>query len=162
LWNRDSSYFSSSKGLKVTGIDISPTAINYAKEKTAKNNNLKINFIVADVTDLSFLKNKKFDLILDWANLHGIPKNKQTKYIQEISSHSKKGAKLILRCFGRKKQTDKNFIKTPIDIITLFTIKDIENLYSKYFKIIDNNTSKPPNFKTAPSKFFYEFLMKKL
>jgi len=48
-----------------------------------------------------------------------------------------------------------------MSVISIFTKEEIEELYSKYFKILETNTSNPPN-KNAPSKFFYEFLMEKL
>lgn len=155
------SVFLAQKGFKVTGIDISPTAIKYAKEN-AKNANLEIDFIVADATDLSILKNKKFDLILDWANLHGIPENLRDKYIKEISKHTKKGSKLILRCFGRKKQKDKAFKLSPIAKIHIFTEQEINQFYNQYFKILESNFSPAPGSKTAPSKFFCEFLMERI
>lgn len=52
------------RGFKVTAIDIAPTAIKYAKKK-AKKENVKIKFIAADATDLSFLGDEEFDLVLD-------------------------------------------------------------------------------------------------
>jgi len=52
------------KGFSVTGIDISPTAIQYAKEN-AKKEGVKARFIAADATDLSFLKDEEFDFVLD-------------------------------------------------------------------------------------------------
>jgi 2-polyprenyl-3-methyl-5-hydroxy-6-metoxy-1,4-benzoquinol methylase len=88
------------KGFKVTGIDIAPTAIKYAREK-AKKAGVKVRFIAADATDLSFLGEEKFDFILDWANLHGIPKTKRRKYVREIAKHCKKGGKFLLRCWSK-------------------------------------------------------------
>jgi len=147
------------KGFDVTGIDISETAINYANENTKKEN-LEIKFIVADATDLDFLGEKKFDFILDWANLHGIPENKRDKYIKGITKHLKSGGKLVLRCFGRD-ESENSFVMRPMGKIYLFTKEDIEKIYSKNFKILEINISKPPN-KEAPGKFFYEVLMEKL
>lgn len=148
------SIFLAKKGFTVTGVDISETAINYAIQNSKKKG-LKIEFIIADAIDLSFLENRKFDLILDWANLHGISKNKRSKYIQEILKHSKKGSKLILRCFGRLENED-NTINRPVGIISLFTKKDIEKIYGKYFKILAINTSKPLG-DNAPNSFFMNF-----
>ena len=152
------SIFLTTKGFTVTGIDISKTAINYAIQNSKKEN-FKIEFVIADATNLDFLKNRKFDLILDWANLHGIIKNKRDKYIEEILKHTQKGSKLILRCFGRLENED-NTVSRSIGNIFLFTKRDIKKIYGKHFKILEVNISKVLN-KNAPSKFFYEFLMEK-
>ncbi len=147
------------KGFKVIGIDISETAIKYAKENAHKEK-VKINFIVADATDLNFLKDRKFDFVLDWANFHGIPKNKREKYINGIVKHTKKGGIFLLRCFG-KDETQKQFVVRPMSIVYLSSEEDIKNLFSKYFKILETNRSKPFG-KTSPSKRLNEYLMEKL
>lgn len=146
------------KGLKVTGIDISPTAIRYAKEN-AKKERVKVRFIVADTTNLSFLGNQKFDFVLDWANLHGIPKSKRRKYIKEIVKHSKKGSKLLLRCFSKYRVKKESGFLSPVGLIYLFSREDIEKLFGKYFKILETNRSKPRNH---PGKWLDEYLMERL
>jgi len=153
------SIYLAKKGFKVTGVDISKTAIKLAKEN-ARKAKIKVNFIVADATDLSFLKNKKFDFILDWANLHGIPKSKRRKYISGIVKHTKKGGKLLLRCFD-KNRTQKEFTLRPMGLIYLFSKEDIKNLFSKHFKILETNRSKPIG-ETPPSKWLNEYLMERL
>lgn len=153
------SIYLAKKGFKVTGIDISKTAIKYAKEN-AKKAKVKADFIVADATDLSFLKNKKFDFILDWANFHGIPKNKRGKYISEISKHTKKDGKLLLRCFSKEGAIKESVVR-PMGIIYLSSKKDIKNLFSKYFKILEINKSKPFS-DNPPSKWLDEYLMIKI
>ncbi len=146
------------KGFRVTAVDISKTAIKIAKEN-AKKAKVKVRFIVADATNLSFLKNKKFDFVLDWANLHGIPKTKRKKYITGIVKHTKKDSKFLLRCFskcGAKKES----ALSPIGLIYLFSKKDIEKLFGKYFKILETNKSKPlPG--NPPSKWFDEYSMER-
>ncbi len=76
------SIYLAKKGFKVTGVDISDTAIKQAKEN-AKRAGVNIKFISADATDLSFFGNKKFDFVLDWANLHGISKTKRKNILME-------------------------------------------------------------------------------
>ncbi len=147
------------KGFKVTGIDISEVAIKYAKEN-AQNAKVKVNFIVADVTDLSFLKDRRFDFVLDWANFHGVPKNKREKYINGIVKHTKKGSIFLLRCFSKDK-TQKEFIIRSMGTIYLFSEEDIKNLFGKYFKILEINRSKPFG-ETPPSKRLNEYLMERL
>jgi len=147
------------KGFKVTGVDIAPTAIQHAKSK-ARKTGVQVRFIVGDATDLSFLKGEIFDLVLDWANLHGIPKTKRKRYVRGIAKHCKKGGKFLLRCFskyGASKMT-LGFL-TPMGPIYLFSRKEIEDLFNKHFKIILTNRSKPLNH---PERWFDEYLMEKL
>ena len=153
------SIYLAKKGFNVIGIDISKTAIKLAKEN-AQRAKVKVNFIVADATNLSFLKDKKFDFILDWANLHGIPKNKREKYVTGIIKHTKKGSKFILRCFN-KNETQKEFVIRSMSKIYLFSKEDIKNLFGKHFKIIETNRSKPIG-KTPPSRWLDEYLMERL
>lgn len=152
------SIYLAKKGFQVTGIDISKTAIKFAKENS-KRAKVKAKFLVADATDLSFLKNKKFDFILDWANFHGIVENKRVRYIKEIVKHTKKGSLILLRCFEKNK-TQKNFVVRPMGPIYLFSKKDIKNLFGKYFKILDTNRSKSPG-KSSPSRWLGEYLMER-
>lgn len=156
------SIYLAKKGFRVTGIDISEAAIKYAR-KNAKKAGMKVEFIVADATDLSFFENKKFDFVLDWANLHGIPKAKHKKYVDGIIKHTKKGGKLILRCFS-KRGVEKEFAHRPMGMIHLFSRNDIENLFGKDFKILETNKSKPfvRKEKGPPAKWLDEYLMEKL
>jgi 2-polyprenyl-3-methyl-5-hydroxy-6-metoxy-1,4-benzoquinol methylase len=153
------SIFLAKHGFDVTGVDISQTAIDYALTY-AKKENVQINFMAKDATDLNFLNDKKFDLILDWTNLHGIPIEKRMQYIQEIEKHTEKGTKLILRCFGRK-EGEKESVTRPMAVIHFFTIAEIKNIYSKYFKITEINTSDLDS-ETAPTSIFHEFLMERI
>lgn len=147
------------KGFEVTGIDISKTAIKHAKEN-AKKEKLEINFIVEDATDLSFLGNERFDFVLDWANLHGIEEEKRNKYIREVAKYTKKGGKLLLRCFSKHGVSGMELgFLTPMGIVYLFSKEEIKELYGKYFKILETNRSKPygHNF-----RWLDEYLMERL
>jgi len=146
------------KGFKVTGIDISPTAICYAR-KNAKKEKVGVRFIAADTSDISFLKDEKFDFVLDWANLHGIPKSKRKKYIKQIIQHTQRGSKILLRCFSRYRVKEELGFLSPVGLIYLFSKEDIKNLFGKHFKFLETNRSKPRNH---PGKWFDEYLMERL
>lgn len=57
------------RGYNVTGIEISPTAVKWAKQK-AENENLNIEFICQSVADRTILDGDKYDLIIDGNCLH--------------------------------------------------------------------------------------------
>ncbi|MBU1292158.1 class I SAM-dependent methyltransferase [Patescibacteria group bacterium] len=147
------------KGFDVTGVDISKTAIRFA-EKNAEKAKVKVDFIVADVTDLSFLRGRKFDFVLDWANLHGIPKNKRERYVSEIIKHTKKGGKFLLRCFARDK-AQKEFVIRRVGRVYVFSKEDIKSFFSSHFKFLEMNRSKPFG-EGSPSKWFDEYLMERI
>jgi len=146
-------------GFKVTAIDISATAIKHAKAN-AKKAGVDVEFLVEDATDLSFLGHEKFDLILDWANLHGIEEDKREKYIKEVVKHIKSGGKLVLRCFSKYKMSPNELgFLTPMGIIYLFSEENIKSLYGKYFKILRINRSRPHNH---PYRYLDEYLMERI
>jgi len=155
------SIYLAKKGFSVTGIDISKTAIKYAKENVKKAN-VKVKFVVADATDLSFLGSQKFDFVLDWANLHGISKSKRKKYVSGIISHTKKGGKFLLRCFS-KREVKRKFARRQMGTIYLFSKEDIKKLFGKCFKILETNKSRPfiRKEKKPPAKWLDEYLMER-
>ena len=59
------------KGYRVLGVDISPTAIQWAKEKTLETG-LKVEYLELDLTKSGVLHGKAFDLIVDGNCLHCI------------------------------------------------------------------------------------------
>lgn len=71
-------------GYKVTGIDITPAIINNAK-KIAKQNNLKIKYIIGDAAELKY-KNSSFDNALfsfnGWAMIPG--EKNHIKVLEEV------------------------------------------------------------------------------
>jgi 2-polyprenyl-3-methyl-5-hydroxy-6-metoxy-1,4-benzoquinol methylase len=67
----DLSLFLASRGYNVTGVDISPFAIEWAREKTAEAG-IQASFHVGDVRDLAAFADASFDLVLDGQCLHCI------------------------------------------------------------------------------------------
>jgi ubiquinone/menaquinone biosynthesis C-methylase UbiE len=140
---------------EIIGVDISEKAIEIAKSRNIKNSK----FFAHDACDLSFLGDKKFDFILDWANIHGIPKEKIEKYIEEINNHSKIGTLLLVRSFSKENSGDASFMNMPDNItVHLFSKEDIIKLFSN-FEILKENESKTNTPKGE--MFFVELLMKR-
>jgi len=76
-------------GANVTAIDISESAINYARKKYPQ-----INFDVADITEYKTLPKDKFDLVTAFDVLEHIPHTH--KVAKNISSTLRKGGYLIV------------------------------------------------------------------
>ena len=71
------------KGFDVTGIDISPKAIELAR-KNAAEKKVECNFIVADLLgDLLDIVNKPFDFAYDWEVMHHVYPGGKEKICRE-------------------------------------------------------------------------------
>jgi 2-polyprenyl-3-methyl-5-hydroxy-6-metoxy-1,4-benzoquinol methylase len=77
------------RGYNITGIDLSESQINYAKNK-AKQENLQINFQIQDARNLTF--NKNFDLIIMLCE-GGFPLMETDEMNYEILKNAKKSLK---------------------------------------------------------------------
>jgi 2-polyprenyl-3-methyl-5-hydroxy-6-metoxy-1,4-benzoquinol methylase len=126
------SIFLAKKGFDVTGVDISPTAIEIAKQRAIENgvgNNC--NFFVSDVLDNGFPQHT-FDFILDRGCYHHIAQENKPKFIEIIFNSLKEGGHYSLTCFSDK---NVNQLSHPEKIVTkkeiyenfgtLFTIKSL-------------------------------------
>jgi ubiquinone/menaquinone biosynthesis C-methylase UbiE len=88
------SAFMAKQGIKATGVDFSPVAIEKAKKRVA-NNEQKPTFIVGDVTNLEMLTGP-FDVSFDIGCFHCLNEDDQQKYISEIYRLLKPGAPHLL------------------------------------------------------------------
>ena len=131
------------KGYEATGIDISPSAIAYAKKK-ANEVKIRCNFLVADILgDLDNISTN-FDFAYDWEVLHHIfPENRQ-KYIENVYKILNKRGKYLSVCFSEKDPSfggQRKYRETPLGTILYFSSEEeLESLFESYFKIIELKT----------------------
>ncbi|MCP8304713.1 MAG: class I SAM-dependent methyltransferase [archaeon] len=113
------------KGFDVTGIDISPTAIKYAKKRAREAGvSERCKFFTGNVTEMKIPKDN-FDFIFDRGCYHHIPKEDKPKFVKIISDSLKKGGKYFLSCFSDKNPPwEKNVSK-----------EEIRENFSEYFHI---------------------------
>ena len=137
------SIYLASGGFDVTGLDISPTAINVAKEN-AKNKGVKCIFLVADV--LGNLKEVKgtLDFAYDWELLHHIFPEQRETYIKNVYKILNPKGKYLSVCFS---ESDPGFggsgkyRKTRLGTILYFSSKDeLRELFEPFFKIEELKT----------------------
>ena len=69
------------QGHHVVGVDISPVAINWAKEK-AREAGTEVKFVVSDVCDLKELENDLFDIVIDSHCFHCIIGDDRLRFLQ--------------------------------------------------------------------------------
>jgi 2-polyprenyl-3-methyl-5-hydroxy-6-metoxy-1,4-benzoquinol methylase len=140
------------QGFEVTGIDISPRAIEHAKN-LARRMEVSCRFIVADL--LSDLKayHGGFDLALDWEVLHHIFPEDRERYVQNVHDLLCPGGRYISLCFsesalafgGQGKLRD-----TPLGTTLYFSSEDeLRKLFGTVFEVLDLSTVEIPG-KYAP------------
>lgn len=136
------------KGFKVTGIDISPMAVEYAKKK-AKEANVKINLFVQNFLDLPF-RNAEFDFALDMGCFHHVKVEDRATFIDGVNRILRRGGSYLLICFSDRNGPAWNHL----------TEEQIVQLFSNYFKIksIKHISSIEGDGYT---RFFYVSLMEK-
>lgn len=93
----DSSIYLARHGWKVTGVDFVPKALDKARAKAA---NLSINFVHADVTQLSQAGlGADFPLIVDNGCLHNMSDDDRDAYVREVSALAAPDARLLIVAF---------------------------------------------------------------
>ncbi len=129
--NGRNSIWLTKKGFETYGVDISESAIKYAKEnvKGAK-------FFVAYAQNLPF-KNNFFDFVIDAGTIHVNPPSERKTIIKEIFRVLKPQGWFFTRLFiessKHPKEIDLNKFKGPT---WGFNLRDIIQLFSSKFKIL--------------------------
>lgn len=93
------SIYLAQRGWQVVGIDFSTKAIAAAYAK-AKQTGAQIDFRVADVSRLSFLRGQ-FDFALDVGCFHGLDTAERKRYIEQLARLMRAGGKFMLWALDR-------------------------------------------------------------
>ena len=83
------------KGYTVSGIDISPTAISWAKERAAEQG-VAVNFLLGNVLDLAEYDAGEFDIVLDGYCLHCIIGEDRSRCLSNTHRVLKPGGWLLV------------------------------------------------------------------
>jgi cyclopropane fatty-acyl-phospholipid synthase-like methyltransferase len=82
------------QGIRATGVDFSPVAIEKANKKIAQTTQKPI-LIVGDVTNLAMLK-EPFDVAIDVGCFHCLNETQEKKYVNEAYRLLKQGSTLLI------------------------------------------------------------------
>ncbi|MFQ6038978.1 MAG: class I SAM-dependent methyltransferase [Candidatus Aminicenantales bacterium] len=93
------SLYLASKGFRVTGVDISPTAVEIARARAARRK-LSCDYHVGSV--LEFPYSQTYDFIFDRGCFHHIPKKRKPDYVRLVHRLLNPGGKFYLLCFSDK------------------------------------------------------------
>ena len=132
------------EGFTVTGIDISPTAVKFAKENADKKN-VKCDFLTADMAcDLSNVLKTKFDFAFEWEVLHHVYPEGRKRYIENVYSLLNPGGIYFAVCFSEQDTSfpgTGKYRQTRIGTLLYFSSEDeLRELYSPYFVIRELKT----------------------
>lgn len=112
------------KGFKVTGADISQTAINRAKA-IAKERGLDIDFRQDDILNSNL--DQQFDFIFDRGCFHVFPPERRQDYVRVVSRLIKPKGYLFLKCFSHLQPGEEGPHR--------FTPEAIKEIFSSQFNI---------------------------
>ena len=116
----DNSVYLAKNGHKVTGLDISPTALITA-ERRAKDAGVDVKFAVADSTKLPGYTDA-FDTVIDSGMFHCLDDDGRHSYAVAVHRVTRPGATLLLSCFS-----DANPVgaKWPRPAVSEETLRDV-------------------------------------
>lgn len=121
-------------GINVTGIEISKTAIDLARQ-----NGLDMNIFYGSVTDMPF-DNKRYDGIFCYALIHLLNNRERAKFIKNCYNQLKPNGYMIFTTvsknapmFGKGKQLDENYFEIMEGVKMFFFDADtIKQGFGKY------------------------------
>jgi SAM-dependent methyltransferase len=151
-------------GIKVTGIEISKTAIELARQ-----NGLDLPIFHGSVTDMPF-DHKLYDGIFSHALLHLLNGDERKKLIQDCYNQLKPGGYMIFTTvskkapmFGKGKQLDQDYYETPAGVKMFFYDSDsIKQDFGKYGLVEFSEIDEPhKNMNNKPSINFIMVKCKK-
>lgn len=148
-------------GINVTGIEISKTAINLARQ-----NGIDINIYQGSVTDMPF-DNKLYEGIFCYALIHLLNDNERKKFIKDCYSQLKPNGYMIFTTiskeapmFGKGKQLGKDYFEVMEGVKMFFYDSDsIKQEFGNYGLIESSEIVEP--HKAMENKPPFKFIMVK-
>jgi len=145
---RNSNYLAS-RGNVVIGMEFSKTALDLAIFR-AKENNLSVDYRLADIGQPYNIENSSVDVVLDITSSNSLDEKGREVYLLEVYRVLKPGGYFFVRALSKDgnknvknllkqfpgKEKDTYIIKEIGLIERVFSRDDFLNLYSKFFKIL--------------------------
>ncbi|MBS4218359.1 class I SAM-dependent methyltransferase [Bacillus sp. FJAT-49711] len=148
-------------GINVTGIEISTTAIELARE-----NGLNMNTFIGSVTDMPF-DNKLYDGIFCYALIHLLSKHEREKFIKDCFQQLKPNGYMIFTTiskeapmFGKGKQLGKDYFEIMEGLKMFFYDFDSIKQEFENYRLIEVSEISEPN-KNMENKPSFPFIMVK-
>jgi SAM-dependent methyltransferase len=116
----DNAVYLAQHGFKVTGLDISPTALITA-ERRAKDAGVTVTFAVADATKLEGYADA-FDTVIDSGMFHCLDEDGKRGYAHAVHRATRDGATLLMSCFCDANPPDP---ERPRPVVSEQTLRDV-------------------------------------
>jgi 2-polyprenyl-3-methyl-5-hydroxy-6-metoxy-1,4-benzoquinol methylase len=149
-----------SQGFDVTGIDISPTAIELARNNAIQKGT-ECSFIVADVLGKIDEALGKFDFAYDWELLHHLFPSDRERFIKNVNYLLNPGGRYLSVCFSEKNTQfggEGKYRTTPLKTTLYFSSEsEMRSLFKSHFIIEELKTIEIQG-KFGPHKAIYSLL----
>lgn len=116
----DNAIYLAQNGHRVTGLDLSPTALITA-ERRAKDAGVEVKFAVADSTKLDGYAGA-FDTVIDSGMFHCLDEEGKRSYAAAVHRATRSGATLLLSCFSDANPADDEW---PRPAVTEQTLREV-------------------------------------
>jgi SAM-dependent methyltransferase len=128
-----------SKGFRMTGLDISSSAVDLAT-KLAKEKNVACRFVARDMTDVVEGFDSTFDFAFDWEVLHHVFPEDRVRYVSNVHRMLRSGGKYLSLCFSEEEPPifggKGKYRKTPLGTTLYFSSeRELRELFEPLFLI---------------------------
>lgn len=134
------SLYLASRGFRVTGVDIAPSAISLARENAAKTG-LDVHFVIGDLSNDDLDLGNGFVFALEWMLLHHLPPARYAKYVEAVHRLLAPGGRYLATCFS-----DKGDFGTPVagqwrrspvgPLVYCPSLEELHTLYVPLFSVL--------------------------
>jgi len=150
-------------GFEMTGVDFSSAAIEKA-QKLAMEEELSIEFLIADFTKELYLNLSNFDFAFDYGLLHHVYPEQRENYASNVAKLLNENAYYLSIAFNEEDayfEGKGKYRETPTGSVLYFSnIDEIEKLFSPLFHILDLKNITIPG-KNGNHRAYYAFMQKK-
>jgi SAM-dependent methyltransferase len=133
-----------SLGFRMTGMDISPTALGLAAQ-LAREKGVTCRFLEEDITGDVAEHESEFDFGYDWEVLHHVFPEKRETFVDNVRRMLRPGATHLSVCFSEQDLSfggEGRYRKTPLDTTLYFSSEEeIEQVFTPKFKILKLHTA---------------------
>ena len=127
-------------GFKVTGFDVSPSAIAWCQKRFP---DTSVNYVVSDALKAEPAWQEKFDFILESYTLQAVPESFRQRIMSTIANYLAPGGILLIICRGRNSEEDAGvsppWALTKEELTFFKRLKLAEVSFEDYF-----DTNQPP------------------
>jgi SAM-dependent methyltransferase len=113
----DNAIYLAQHGHRVTGLDISPTALTTAQRR-ASDAGVDVTFAVANATELTGYTDA-FDTVIDSGMYHCLDDDGKRRYLTALHRATRPGARLLLGCFSDANPPNEEFPRPAVPERTL-------------------------------------------